>query len=105
MARLSTERAHYLAGKIATANGYRLWTDQPFFKEFVVETPVAPAKILAEMAQVGIAGGIDLGRYFPALDSHLLIAATEMVSFADCDRFVSGLERLAAGKRLVEMQA
>jgi len=105
VARLSSERAHYLAGKIATAKGCRLWTDRPFFKEFVLETPVAPAKIQAEMAAVGIAAGIDLGRFFPALDSHLLIAATEMVSFADCDRFVSGLERLAAGKRLVEAQA
>jgi glycine dehydrogenase subunit 1 len=100
VARLSAERAHYLADKIGAADGYKLWTNQPFFKEFVIETPVPPSQILAETAKVGIKAGIDLGRFFPELNHHLLVAATESVSFEDCDRFAAALARLAAGEPL-----
>jgi len=100
VARLSAERAHYLAEKIKTIDGYGIWSSQPFFKEFVVETPLPPAQILAETAKVGIKAGIDLSRFFPELNHHLLVAATEMVSFEDCDRFAKALARLAAGEPL-----
>ncbi len=100
VARLSAERAHYLADKIGAIDGYKLWSPQPFFKEFVVETPVPPSQILAETAKVGIKAGIDLGRFFPELSRHLLVAATESVSFDDCDRFATALARLAAGEPL-----
>lgn len=102
VARLSAERAHYLADKIGTISGYKLWSKQPFFKEFVVETPVPPSQILAETAKVGIKAGIDLGRFFPELNRHLLVAATELVSFDDCDRFAAALARLAAGEPLTK---
>ncbi len=100
VARLSAEHAHYLAEKIAAIDGYRIWTDKPFFKEFVIETPVPPAQIITEMAAVGIAAGIDLSRFYPDLDHYLLVAVTEMVSFEDCNRFRDGLTLLAAGKKL-----
>ncbi len=100
VARLSAERAHYLADKINAADGYSVWANQPFFREFVVETPVPPSQILAETAKVGIKAGIDLGRFFPELNHHLLVAATETVSFEDCDRFVAALTHLAAGEPL-----
>jgi glycine dehydrogenase subunit 1 len=100
LAQVCTERAHYLADTINALNGYRVWSTTPFFKEFVVETPVPPARIIAEMAKVGIAAGIDLGRFYPHLDHHLLVAVTEMVSFADCDRFGEALSHLAAGEKL-----
>ncbi len=102
VARLSAERAHYLADKISATDGYKLWANQPFFKEFVVETPVPPAQILAETAKVGMKAGIDLGRYFPELSHHLLVATTEAVSFEDCDRFAAALARLAAGEPLTK---
>jgi glycine dehydrogenase subunit 1 len=99
-ARLSAERAHYLADKIKAVDGYGIWSDQPFFKEFVVETPAPPSQILAETSKVGIKAGIDLSRYFPELNRHLLVAATEAVSFEECDRFAKALAHLAAGEPL-----
>jgi len=102
VARLSAERAHYLAEAIGALDGYKIWTDKPFFKEFVVETPVPPARIIAEMAAAGIMAGIDLSRFYPKLDHHLLVAVTEMNSFEDCDRFGKALSRLAAGEKLTE---
>lgn len=102
VARLSAERAHYLAEAIKAVAGYKIWTDKPFFKEFVVETPVPPARIITEMAAAGIMAGIDLGRFYPELDHHLLVAVTEMNSFEDCDRFGKALSQLAAGEKLTE---
>jgi len=98
VARLCTERAHYLAEKIARLNGYGLWNNGPFFKEFVVTTPVAPARIIEEMGRAGVAAGIDLSRFYPSLTGHLMVAVTEMVSMADCDRFVDLLSRIKSGQ-------
>jgi len=100
VARLSTERAHYLAEKIAAIDGYSLWSTRPFFKEFVIETPMPPRQILTEAAKAGIKAGIDLGRYFPEMDRHLLVAVTEMVSFNDCDLFAETLARIATGDKI-----
>jgi glycine dehydrogenase subunit 1 len=99
VARLSTERAHYLAEKITRLDGFSVWSDAPFFKEFVIETPVPSTQMIAKMSEVGIAAGIDLGRFYPALDHHLLVAVTEMISFEDCDRLADYLARVAAGEK------
>jgi glycine dehydrogenase subunit 1 len=105
VARLCTERAHYLADKIRALPGFSVWSGQPFFKEFVIETPLPPKRIIAELAALNMAAGIDLGRIFPTLDHHLLVAVTEMVSFEDCDRFAAALAHLAAGKKPTEVMA
>ena len=97
VARLSTERAHYLADRVSGIDGYAVWNQAPFFKEFVITTPIPPRDIIAAMAKTGIAAGIDLGRFFPDLDRHLLVAVTEMNSFEDCDRFAGTLARLSTG--------
>lgn len=102
VARLSTERAHYLAGKITRLEGFSVWSEAPFFKEFVIETPIPSTQIIAEMSRVGIGAGIDLERFYPALDHHLLLAVTEMISFEDCDRLADYLARVAAGEKLTE---
>jgi glycine dehydrogenase subunit 1 len=100
VARLSAERAHYLAERINSIEGYQTWMGGPFFKEFVIETPVAPARIIEEVSTVDMAAGIDLSRFYPKLDHHLLVAVTEMISFEDCDRYCESLSRLAAGEKL-----
>jgi glycine dehydrogenase subunit 1 len=102
VARLATERAHYLAQKIAAIDGYSLWSADPFFKEFVVKTPIPPAQIIESLAGVGIAAGIDLSRIYPKINRHLMVAVTEMNSLADCDAYATAVARLAAGRRLTE---
>jgi len=100
VAQLSTERAHYLADKASSLEGFEVWNDRPFFKEFVLKTPLPPKRILGKLASAGITGGIDLKRFFPKLDHHLLVAVTEMNSYDDCDRFVDALAKVAAGEKL-----
>jgi glycine dehydrogenase subunit 1 len=105
VARLSTERAHYLAEQVSHIDDYSIWSDTPFFKEFVIKTPIDPKKILVDMSAAGIAAGIDLSRFYPELKNHLLVAVTETVSFEDCDRFVSGLKALSSGQKPAEVVA
>ena len=46
-----------------------------------------------------IAAGIDLNRFYPELDHHLLVAVTETVSYEDCDRFIARLVNLNSGQQ------
>jgi len=94
VARLSMERAHYLAEKLDGVPGVTVDRNAPFFKEFVVKTPLPAKDVVREMRTKGIAPGIDLGRFYPDMKDHLLVAVTEMVSFADCDRYVKHFGQL-----------
>ena len=92
-AHLSLQKAHYAAERIAGLPGYRLPFSAPFFKEFVVETPVSSAQIVSELADEGIMAGVDLGRFLTDLDHHLLICVTERRSRDDIDCLVEMLSR------------
>ncbi|MEZ5358767.1 MAG: aminomethyl-transferring glycine dehydrogenase subunit GcvPA [Candidatus Zixiibacteriota bacterium] len=98
VARLSVERSHYLAEKIKTLGDFATWQSHPFFKEFVVDCPVAASDIVAEAAKEDIGAGIDLGRFFPGFEKRLLLAVTEINTIEDCDRLVDFLARRFTGK-------
>ena len=93
VAELCLRKAYYAAERIAELPGYRLPFPAPFFKEFVVETPVSSADIVSELADEGILCGVDLGRFFKDLDHHLLVCVTERRTKEDIDRLVEALSR------------
>lgn len=95
VADLCLQKSHYTAEKINTLPGYSLRFDTPFFKEFVVETPIDPGRIVRELAHRKIHAGLNLGR-FPDLDLDdcLLIAVTERRTKEQIDRFVEALASL-----------
>jgi glycine dehydrogenase subunit 1 len=86
------QRAHYLATRIKEIPGFKLMSDKPFFKEFLVQTPVAPDVIINEAEKEGILAGIDTGR-FDECQPGLLIAVTEKRSKEDMDKFVAFLKK------------
>lgn len=92
VAELCLHKSHYAAARIEGLPGYELAFDRPFFKEFVVRTPVAPGEIVTRLADEGMLAGIDLGR-FPTLGTEdgLLIAVTERRTRAQIDRLVEAL--------------
>ncbi|MBW3623387.1 MAG: aminomethyl-transferring glycine dehydrogenase subunit GcvPA [Armatimonadetes bacterium] len=92
-AELCVQKAHYAAERIAALPGFRLPFTAPFFKEFVVDTPVSSADIVSELADEGILCGVDMGRFIRELDHHLLICVTERRSKEDIDRLVEALSR------------
>ena len=84
----SLRKSHYLAGKIAELPGYALQYDQPFFREFVVRTPLPAGDVVARMLEQGILAGYDLSA---AGDEGLLVAVTEKRTREQLDDFVSKL--------------
>jgi len=92
---LCLSKAHYAARKIAGIPGYSLKFKGPFFKEFVVEGPVAAGTLITRLSKKGIVPGIDLGRFGLGLRGSLMIAVTEKRSKEEIDRLVSELAAAA----------
>ena len=81
----SLQKSHYLAGKIAELPGCSLKYGQPFFREFVVETPVPAGEVVASMLDEGILAGYDLSNVG---DQGLLVSVTEKRTKEQLDDFV-----------------
>ena len=76
-------------------DGYRLWQDKLFFKEFVVECPRPVAEINAYLLdEWEIIGGYDLECDYPQLKNHMLIAVTEMNTREEIDDLVNALKEV-----------
>ncbi|MEO0005547.1 MAG: aminomethyl-transferring glycine dehydrogenase subunit GcvPA [candidate division WOR-3 bacterium] len=85
-------KSHYLADRIALINNFKVYADNRFFKEFVVETPVPAREIINAGVKHNILAGVDLGRFNPNWQKLLLIAVTEKRTKAELDRFVQFLQ-------------
>ena len=95
VAELCYHKAHYAAEAINQLDRYKLWNQDPFFHEFVVRCPRPVAEINEALLDHDIIGGYDLGRDYPELDDHMLIAVTELVYKEDVDALVEALNEHA----------
>ncbi len=89
------KKAHYLAQKISRIDGYSVPWRGLFFNEFAVKCPGNPEDILSSLLDKKILAGYPLGRAYPELKDHLLIAVTEKRTKQEMDGLVAGLEGLA----------
>jgi len=89
----STAKAHYLAEEVSKIDGFSIKYDLPFFKEFVIETPVPAEIINSKLLERKIFAGIDL-KVFGKDGKQLLIAVTEKKTKQDLDEFVSALKEV-----------
>ncbi len=90
LARQCFYRARYLAERVAALPGYELAIEKPFFREFLVRTPVPAEQIVAAGLERGFLPGVPthwLGAQLPGL----LIAVTEQRTRQQMDAFVSFL--------------
>lgn len=95
VAELCYHKAHYAAAQIAALEGYQLWNSGPFFHEFVIRCPRAPAQINQALVGYDIIGGYDLGSDYPELEGHMLLAVTELNHKEDIDDLVTALAEAA----------
>jgi len=95
VAELSAQRSHYLADKIDKLPGYGVMFKSPFFKEFVVKTPIAPAVIIDSLLTEKIFAGIDLSTFDYDIENGMLICVTEKRSKEEMDRLVELLREAA----------
>ena len=66
----------------------------PHFHEAVIELPLSADEVVTAMAEHGVAGGLALGRYDPALDRCLLVNVTEVHTAQDIARWADVLRRV-----------
>jgi glycine dehydrogenase subunit 1 len=88
-------KAHYAAEQLSKLPGMGLCFSEPYFHEFAlcVGKPVEDVNI--RLLEHGIVGGYDLGKDYPALKDHMLIAVTEMNSKEEIDALVQILAEVA----------
>jgi glycine dehydrogenase subunit 1 len=95
VADLCYQKAHYAAAELSKVKGFGLCFDEPFFHEFALCCPKPVAEINARLLDYGIVGGYDLGRDYPSLKDHMLIAVTEMNTKEEIDTLAEVIKEVA----------
>jgi glycine dehydrogenase subunit 1 len=85
------DRAHYAASRIGKLRGYAIKFAAPFFKEFVVQCPRRPERILAACRERGILAGVPLGQFDERLSDCVLTAVTEKRTRKEIDALTDAL--------------
>lgn len=94
VALLSAEKTQYMVKEINKLDGFQVYSNQPFVREFAVKTPQPAADIVSELSKKGILAGIDAGRWYSDHENCLIIALTEKRTMPQIDRFVKSLKEL-----------
>lgn len=96
VAELCYQHAHFLAKEIAGLPGFRVWANEPFFQEFVVECP-RPGSEMNQLLlnDYNIIGGYALGRDYPHLAHCLLVSTSEMTTCEEMAALVAALKEIA----------
>ncbi len=94
VAELCLQKTAYAKKALAKVKGVSLPFAAATVKEFTIKVKDGP-KTIRELAKKGILVGPDLGRYFPELANHLLVAVTEKRTKEEIDSLAAALEGLA----------
>ncbi|MBC8182719.1 aminomethyl-transferring glycine dehydrogenase subunit GcvPA [candidate division KSB1 bacterium] len=94
VASLCLQNSHYLADNIGLLDGYELRFTSPFFKEFVVTTPLPAKQIIDALSEKNIFAGIDLSSFDYGFKNEMLVAVTEKRTKDEMDRFVELLANI-----------
>jgi glycine dehydrogenase subunit 1 len=86
VAKVSYHRAHLLHEKLRK-KGFDIINTNPFYNEFLVKSPKSSEKIIADLMECDIFGGIDVG------DNKLLVCCTEKNSLQDIDLYISAVSK------------
>ncbi|MEH7306865.1 aminomethyl-transferring glycine dehydrogenase subunit GcvPA [Neobacillus drentensis] len=90
MAAANLQKSHYAKNAFKNA-GFEVVYDGHSFNEFVVKLNKPVKEINQQLLQKEIIGGYDLGRDYPELANHMLIAVTEQRSKEEIDTLVKEL--------------
>ncbi len=93
-AKLCHENTRQLVEKLTAIPGVQRHFSEPYFHECVIDLPHPASEILDALLQHNIAGGVDLGQYYPDMSYSLLICATETKTSHDLAYYASTLEKI-----------
>lgn len=94
LAILNMRKADYARQRISRIDGFTVF-DVPIFNEFVVQCPRPVREVQEALSKRGIIGGLDLSRFFPSLENHILFCSTERNSRDEIDRMCGILRGMA----------
>lgn len=94
LANINAAKAAYARESLAAVDGVAQTFPAATFNEFVIETTRPAADILGALAKRGIAGGVDLGKWYPEMTRQILVCATEMNTRDEIDRYASELQKM-----------
>lgn len=94
VADLNVQKSHYARQILQAIHGVSIAFSTPTFNEFVIRLPEGTdiEALQLKWLKEGFIGGYDLGRHYPELAGHLLIAVTERRSKEEIDEFACVLE-------------
>ena len=95
IAAANLQKAHYAKTAFKEA-GFEVIHDGYSFNEFVVKLNKPVKEMNQELLRKGMIGGYDLGRDYPELANHMLVAVTEQRSKEEIDTFVKEVGDLHA---------
>ena len=95
VAELCYNKAHYAAQQINSIEGYRVYSEIPYFNEFIVECPRSVQQVNQHLEENNILGGYNLDLDYPTLTNHLMIAVTELNTRQEIDRLVQTLTEVS----------
>src|SRR6056297_1045113 len=91
VAEKSFKKAHYLAEKIDELDKFKVLNMNDFFYEFKVETKLSVKKVLSDLKQEKILGGVNLSRFD---EEGILLSVTEKRTKEELDRLVQLMEAM-----------
>jgi glycine cleavage system P protein (glycine dehydrogenase) subunit 1 len=94
VARLSTQKAHYLQKELSRCKDVTIPWNAPFFKEFTIKLNNNPKYVNQKLLKEKILGGLELEPFFPELKNHLLLCVTEKRTKFEIDKLVAVIANL-----------
>jgi glycine dehydrogenase subunit 1 len=95
VAMLCAQKAHYALREISTKTKFVPAFTGPFFKEFVVVSPVPVEAVQDVLSKEKILGAVDIARDYPEMKDHLSFCVTEKRTRAEIDSLVRALAVLS----------
>jgi glycine dehydrogenase subunit 1 len=92
VAEQSFYKSHYLSAKLEEMEGVEIAFSGPFFKEFVIKTPIPAEKIVDEMGKRGILAGVPLSQW--GYGDLLLVAVTEKRKKSELLKYIDSLKEV-----------
>lgn len=102
VANLALQNAHYAAQTLSAIPGYSLLSDRPFFREFVLRTPLPGKEINRLLLDYDIIGGFDPAPSYPEvpeLQNSLLLACSELTTREDIEHLADALREVTPTAR------
>jgi len=90
MAATNIQKANYAKNRLRE-NGAKIAFEGPIFNEFVLKLTSPVNEVNQKLIEKNIIGGYDLGRDYPELSNHMLVAVTELRTKEEIDTLVAEL--------------